>query len=574
MARRVQEEASGADLAVAAVVGDGQRLAALRSVRLADTLPEEAFDRLTRLASDLLGVPVALTSFVEADRQVFKSCVGLPEPWSRERETPLSHSFCQYVVARREPLIVEDARTVSFLADNLAIRDLGVIAYAGYPLFGPGGQPLGSFCAIDDRPRAWSERDLSILSDLAAFAQTHIDLRVAGLAAARVAKVFERLQAITDAALSTVELDDLLARVMEDAASAFDAEAAVVDLLDDEGSLRRRAATGLPEDVKDPALPLGTGFAGRVAAARRPLQVPDAATIADLRPSLRAGGLRSLVGAPLIARGELLGTIVLGARRHDAWSDDDALTLGLAGERLALAVANANLFAREQRVARELQRALSPTVLPEVARLRLCGRYVSAEHRIGGDWFDAFALPGGRLGVAIGDVVGHGVRAASIAVRLRHHLRGFVLEGHRPGAAVALVDRIADADHELLGSTLLYAELDPASGTLQWASAGHMPPVLGREGQMVPLAPTGGTPLGVHPHDPWPERSEPLAVGDRLVVYTDGVVERRDQRSIDEGIAGLCAAAAQHRDADDLCDALLARAATEDDRAVVVVDVT
>src|SRR5215212_3173672 len=109
-------------------VEDPSRLAALRDTKLLDSRATPAFDRLARLASRFLHTPVALVTLVDADRQFLKSCLGLPEPWASRRETPLSHSFCQHVVARREPLLVSDAREHPELRDNLAIPDLEIVA--------------------------------------------------------------------------------------------------------------------------------------------------------------------------------------------------------------------------------------------------------------------------------------------------------------------------------------------------------------------------------------------------------------------------------------------------------------
>ena len=155
---------------------DQNRLAALDASALLDTPPAEAFDRLTRLVTRILNVPVALVTLVDRDRQFFKSCIGLPEPWMSGRETPLSHSFCQYTVMTREPLIITDARLHPELRDNLAIRDLGVIAYAGIPLMSSTGEVLGSFCAIDTKPREWADEDIRTLTDLAAAASSEIEL--------------------------------------------------------------------------------------------------------------------------------------------------------------------------------------------------------------------------------------------------------------------------------------------------------------------------------------------------------------------------------------------------------------
>ena len=160
---------------------DEARLTALWRTGLLDTPPEEVFDRLSRLTRRMLNAPVALVSLVEADRQFFKSALGLPEPWATTRETPLSHSFCQHVVATGAPLRVEDARHDPLVCDNLAVPELGVVAYLGMPLATADGQVLGSLCAIDTRPRDWTAEDAAALRDLAALAMSELSLRALAL---------------------------------------------------------------------------------------------------------------------------------------------------------------------------------------------------------------------------------------------------------------------------------------------------------------------------------------------------------------------------------------------------------
>ncbi|HEX2091554.1 MAG TPA: PAS domain S-box protein [Longimicrobiaceae bacterium] len=154
------------------------RLTAVRETELLGSPPEESFDRLTRLAARLLGSPVALISLMDAECQYFKSCVGLPEPWASTREIPLSYSFCPYVVESGKPLAVEDARLHPQLKDSPAIGTLGLIAYAGVPLHGPGGEVLGTMCAIAHTPHHWTPADLTLLQDLGATAATEIALRL------------------------------------------------------------------------------------------------------------------------------------------------------------------------------------------------------------------------------------------------------------------------------------------------------------------------------------------------------------------------------------------------------------
>jgi len=165
------------------VLGNVRRLKALRETRLLDSATEEAFDRLAQLAAKLLNAPVALISLVDDDRQFFKSCVGLAEPWSTTRETPLSHSFCRHALSSAEPLVIEDARTHPLVRDNLAIRDLDVVAYAGVPLITPAGHALGTLCVIDHQPRSWTADQIETLKTLTAAVVSEIELARARTAA-------------------------------------------------------------------------------------------------------------------------------------------------------------------------------------------------------------------------------------------------------------------------------------------------------------------------------------------------------------------------------------------------------
>ncbi len=179
------------------------RLGALHRTGLLGTAPEDCFDRLTRLATRVLHTPVSLVSLVDADRQFFKSCVGLPETWASLRETPLTHSFCQHIVQSGGPLIISDARQSPLVKDNLAIVDLGVVAYAGVPLTTADGHVLGSFCVIDSQPRQWTEDEIDILRDLAASVMTEIGLKQAKEAAEAANKAKDRFLATLSHELRT-----------------------------------------------------------------------------------------------------------------------------------------------------------------------------------------------------------------------------------------------------------------------------------------------------------------------------------------------------------------------------------
>lgn len=162
-----------------APLDDALRLGTLKRTGLLDSPSESVFDRLVQLAARIVGAPVSLVSLVDDHRQFFKAQCGLPAPLDEERETPLSHSFCQYVVKSTAPLIVTNSREDERVIGNLAIRDMNVTAYLGIPLVAPDGHVLGSFCVIDVEPREWSESDIETMTDLAFAVQSEIALRLA-----------------------------------------------------------------------------------------------------------------------------------------------------------------------------------------------------------------------------------------------------------------------------------------------------------------------------------------------------------------------------------------------------------
>ncbi|HEU5109494.1 MAG TPA: PAS domain S-box protein, partial [Micromonosporaceae bacterium] len=178
-------------------LSDPARLRALRETGLLSAPGGPALDRLTGLAARLLDTPVALVSMVDAGRQVLASDCGLTGTLAEERQTPLSHSYCRYVVADDAPMAVPDARVDPRLRDNPAIAEYDAIAYAGHPLRTPAGHVLGSFCVLDTRPRRWTAPQLEILADLAAAAESEIALR---LAHQEVLLSAARLQAVLDSA--------------------------------------------------------------------------------------------------------------------------------------------------------------------------------------------------------------------------------------------------------------------------------------------------------------------------------------------------------------------------------------
>ncbi len=162
---------------LSAAVQNGERVAALNAEGLLDGAPEPMFDRFARLAARVADAPTALVCVVSDDRQCFAGLYGLAQPWADARQTPLSHSFCQHVVANAAPLVVDDARLDPVLCSSLAIADLDVVAYAGFPVRSPAGQVLGSLCASDAKPRDWQPAQLEALADLALLVGNELERR-------------------------------------------------------------------------------------------------------------------------------------------------------------------------------------------------------------------------------------------------------------------------------------------------------------------------------------------------------------------------------------------------------------
>jgi serine phosphatase RsbU (regulator of sigma subunit) len=292
---------------------------------------------------------------------------------------------------------------------------------------------------------------------------------------------------------------------------------------------------------------------------------------ADALRAVSHVGLASAITIPVVARGHRLGTATLGsADSGQTYGPEDVLLIEELVVRAALAIDNSALYQRQYAAARELQRSLLPSRLPTVPGVQLAGRYVQGTRglEIGGDWYDAIELRDGMLGLAIGDVAGRGITAARIMGELRSVLRTCAFDGYTPSGAAERVNRLTETFEEHEISTLVYLVYDPHRRTARFVRAGHPPPVVLQGGSRTQvLDECGSLPLGVPGDARFVEGEVTLEPGSTLVLYTDGLIERRD-RSVDEGIAALAAAiAAGPGDVGELCDHLLDRMAGPVDQA-------
>jgi anti-sigma regulatory factor (Ser/Thr protein kinase) len=201
-----------------------------------------------------------------------------------------------------------------------------------------------------------------------------------------------------------------------------------------------------------------------------------------------------------------------------------------AAARAAPAIDHASMAARlrhEHSVSVALQRSLLPKRLGDFTGLKVAARYLPAAEEVGGDWYDVIELPRGRVGLVIGDVVGHGIPAAALMGRLRTALHAYSIEGHGPGRALELVDRFVQSLGEPAMATAAYAVFDTNTATVQYATAGHLPPVVVSDSGPRVLEMTPAPPLGAFPYGRCPEHEFTLDAGDMLFLYTDGLIERR-----------------------------------------------
>ena len=364
---------------------------------------------------------------------------------------------------------------------------------------------------------------------------------VAGLSSAE-----DRLRdvhAVIDAALGRPRAEDFLAELAERAKDVLGADTAAVLLLDySSGHLVATAASGLEEEVRQGVrIPVGRGFAGRIAAWHKPVIIDCVDHTTVLNPILLAKGIRSLMGVPLVAGGRVIGVLHVGSLRPRKFTSDDVEALQLAAGRAAGALQS--LMAQADRAAvTVLQQSLLPSALPAIAGMKMAARYVAGRGVVGGDWYDVFLLPSGQLCVVIGDVAGSGLQAAVIMGRMRSALRAYALETPDPADVLGRLDREFGHFEPDALATVACAVFDPGLDRAQISSAGHLPPVLAVPGKPAELADIAGGPMiGLDPGAPRQATTVATPPGSVLCFYTDGLIERPDE-PIDDGLARLCGA--------------------------------
>jgi serine phosphatase RsbU (regulator of sigma subunit)/anti-sigma regulatory factor (Ser/Thr protein kinase) len=399
----------------------------------------------------------------------------------------------------------------------------------------------------------------------------------AGIEEDRAPRRLRELQRITDATLAFLSPEELLAELLERTTEILQTDTAAFLELDERNQeLVARAAKGIEEEVAAGVrIPVGRGFAGRIAAGRKPVVILDVDHADILNPLLRERGIRSLLGVPMLISGRVIGVMHVGTLTPRVFTEDDARLLQLVADRAALAVDHART-AQERRMVEALQRNLVPVVLPRRPDIEFAARYMpsSVAERIGGDWYDAFDLGNGRIGIAIGDVMGRGVEAAMQMAQVRTALRAYAFDGHGPAAVAERLNRWWHTRRPVAMTTLAYLVLDPDREQVVCVSAGHVPPlVVAADGSWSLADVAGDPPLGVTRATRYREHTFALRAGETLVLVTDGAIEVRGE-AVDVGLARLGELASRQPDPAGLCAMVAAGAvinrAPDDDLAVLV----
>jgi serine phosphatase RsbU (regulator of sigma subunit) len=443
--------------------------------------------------------------------------------------------------------------------------------FAYSPLVEPGGKVAGLLdTVVDTTSRVLGARRLGVLQELGSLPRSvHGNTEEAAAATIRVLA-----KARADCPFALVYLEDALGNARLVAGQGIEAE----DEL---------AGTVIPANV------------------RTVIDTNEASTVTGLAGSLpglaRAGAspvgqaeVQTAVVLPLALAGlpRPVGALVLGTSPHLRLDDDYRTFLELTAGQVSAALADARAVEIERKRADEqaelerargqfftevavtLQRAvLGPTVLP--AGFAVHYEPATGTLEVGGDWYDVVDLPGGRYGVVVGDVVGTGLSAAAVMGQLRSAGRALLLESRSPAHVLMALDRFAALVPGAAVSTVFCAVVDPADGTLRYSSAGHLPAIVADvDGSFRLLEEAASLPLGVVDELVRPEADVSLPAGATLLLYTDGLVERRDE-GLDEGIARAAAAltAGRHLPPEELAHELtrhLLEDAPDDDVAFLL----
>jgi PAS domain S-box-containing protein len=514
----------------------------------------------------------ALAEREELLRATFEDApIGMARADDTGRLRHVNRALCETIGRAPEDLI---GRTLDELGpradtgiDDEQRHDLARGAIQRYQverhLSGPAGTPIPVLVSVSQAtPREGTPADLILhVEDLRERHRAERDreqLIRAQSARAQAEAASERLalmQSIAVAALGAEDLEGLLRELLDRVLEALDADRAAIVLTDDGSRVVARAAGGVETLVERDGAARVDDVVERVNAAGGVVSVPDVPSD-GLDASSLGPAITSLLAVPLVAGAQIIGSLHVGTLTRREFDDETIDLLGLAAGRASLAIARTRLYERERKIAGELQRSLLPSSLPAVPGVALAARYEPGDNgaTVGGDWYDAIALPGGRVAVAIGDVVGRGIAAAATMGQMRSALRAILMQADDSGAMAERLNRFALGLGDCVLTTVVLAVFEPGTGRLRYTNAGHPPPLLvTADGEARFLGGVPSPPMGVMETPRYREHTVTLEPGSTLMLYTDGLIERSTE-VLDIGLERLREAAVAGADVDGLCE--------------------
>lgn len=328
-----------------------------------------------------------------------------------------------------------------------------------------------------------------------------------------------------------VTIDQLsVQRIVDDVRDVMGTDTATLLLLDESGSvLRPTASSGMGRRWRGaPHVRVGTGFAGRVAERGEPVMVNEVNELSVLNPFLREAGVKRLLGVPVPGPAGTLGVLHVGSFSPGSFTGSDAERLSRMAAEIGGQLSESTVGAGHL-AALALQRSLLPAAPPLIEGLDIAVRYLPADGDLGGDWYDIFELPGGRVAIVMGDVEGHGLRSAVVMGRLRSALRAYALDHADPSEVLHRLDRKLCYFETDIRATVLYAVTEPPFDHVTVCSAGHPVPLFAAGGadqaEVTRVIPD--LLLGVDPEFTRHNDKVSLPPGSALAFFTDGLVERR-----------------------------------------------
>ena len=460
-----------------------------------------------------------------------------------------------------------------------------VLAVVATP-FSAGARRIGVIGLGFDRERSFSPDELRFVEALAEEAGEALELARLFEAEQRALRRAARLQEVTARLARAVTTEDAARAILRGATGGVGADAAAIALASDDGQSLRVVPGMISGGTLRLQSPIVIGVSDRAVVAHvyrngRAMWIPSPdvwkARFEDGFATQNALG-RCLYAVPIVAKGEAIGALVVYFRHErPAPSAEDAELIRSFAHQAGVALERARAYEVEHEAAMTLQRNLMPEGTAHAVNVEADGRYLPATRgvHVGGDWYDIVDRPDGAVAFAVGDIAGHGLQAAAAMGQVRSAWRALALSMTQPSTILASLDRFAGGVDGAFFSTILTVLLDPSSGELRYASAGHPPAlVLEPDGSTRFLEGGRSVPLGLPFDLPRPQANERLSPGAVLVVYTDGLVERREE-PLDRGLQRLAAAATGVRGGTlkEISDALLELVADDrhDDVALLTI---